>query len=104
MICETAMYSVCGETNYIQKGLNWRHLIVHLTSLIKLAKTSYFVPFDYIVVGIQVEKNWGNPHEKYRAGPEGGVIKECDKGCVIKGCDKVHVHLFISGMQKFCIS
>ena len=28
--------------------------------------------------------------------------KEGDEG-VMKGCDKGHVHAFISGMQKFCI-
>ena len=53
---------------------------------IKYAKTSYFVPLDQIgVVGIQVEKPRGNPHEKYRGVPNGGVIKGCDKGGVIKG-------------------
>ena len=44
--------------------------------LIKYAKTSYFVPVDYIgSVGIQVEKPRGNPHEKYKGVPKGGVIK-----------------------------
>ena len=43
---------------------------------------------------ISVEKPRGNPYEKYRGVPKGGVIKGCDKG---------HVHLFISGMQKSCI-
>ena len=52
----------------------------------KYAKTSYVVPVDYIgAVGIQVEKPRGNPHEKYRGVPKGGVIKGYDKGCVIKG-------------------
>ena len=53
--CETAMYSVCEETNYIKVKndvtwlFTWRHFI------------------DYTgVVGIQVEKPRGNPHEKYR--------------------------------------
>ena len=47
---------------------------------------SYFVPLGYIaVVGIQVEKPRGNPYEKYRGVPKGGVIKGCDKGGVIKG-------------------
>ena len=51
----------------------------------------YFVPVGFIgVVGIQVENPRGNPHEKYR-----GVSKG--------GCDKEQVHLFISGIQKFCI-
>ena len=37
---------------------------------------SYFVPLDYIaVVDIQVEKSQGNPHEKYRGVPKGGVIQ-----------------------------
>ena len=44
--------------------------------LIKYAKMFYFVPLVYIdVVGIQVEKTRGNPHEKYRGVPKGGVIK-----------------------------
>ena len=47
---------------------------------------SNFVPLGYIaVVGIQVEKPRGYPHEKYRGVPKGGVIKGCDKGVVIKG-------------------
>ena len=60
--------------------------VILLFVLIKYTKMSYFVPVDYIgVVGIQVEKPRGNPHEKYRGVPKGGVIKGCDKGCVIKG-------------------
>ena len=60
--------------------------VILLFVLIKYAKTSYFVPFDYIgVVCIQVEKPRGNPHEKNRGFPKGGMIKGCDKGCVIKG-------------------
>ena len=52
----------------------------------KFAKISYFVPLVYIaVVGIQVEKPRGNPHEKYRGVPKGGVIEGCDKGSVIQG-------------------
>ena len=52
----------------------------------KYAKMYYFVPLVYIdFVGIQVEKPQGNPHEKYRDVPKGGVIKGCDKGGVIKG-------------------
>ena len=50
-----------------------------------------------------MEKPRGNPHEKYRGVSKGGLIKGCDKRGVIKGCDKEQVHLFISGMQKFCI-
>ena len=47
---------------------------------------SYFVHLGYIaVVGIQVEKPRGNPYEKYRGVPKGGVIKGCDKRGVIKG-------------------
>ena len=47
---------------------------------------SYFVHLGYIaVVGIQVEKHRGNPYEKYRGVPKGGVIKGCDKRGVIKG-------------------
>ena len=66
--------------------------VILLFVLMKYAKMSYFVPHGYIaVVGIQVEKPRGNPHEKYRGVPKGGVIKGCDKG---------HVHLFISGMQE----
>ena len=43
-----------------------------LLVLIKYAKMSYFVPLVYIaVVGIQVEKPRGNPHEKYRGVPKG---------------------------------
>ena len=54
--------------------------------LIKYAKTSYFVGLDEIgIVGIQVEKHRGKTHEKYRGVPKGRVIKECDKGGVIKG-------------------
>ena len=37
------------------------------------------------VVGIQVEKSRGNPYEKYRGVPKGGVMKGCDKKDVIKG-------------------
>ena len=41
----------------------------------KYAKTYYFVPIDYIgVVGIKAKKSRGNPHEKYRGIPKGGVI------------------------------
>ena len=58
--------------------------VILLFVLIKYAKTSCFVPLDYIsVVGIQVEKPRGNPHEKHRGVPKGGVIKGCDKGGVI---------------------
>ena len=42
--------------------------VILLFALIKYAKTSYFVPLDYIgVVGIKAEKTRGtcNPHEKY---------------------------------------
>ena len=60
--------------------------VILLFVLIKYAKMFYFVPLGYIaVVGIQVEKPRGNPHEKYRGVPKGGVIKGCDKGVVIKG-------------------
>ena len=59
--------------------------VILLFVLMKYAKMSYFVPLGYIaVVGIQVEKPWGNPHEKYRGVPKGGVIKGYDKGVVIK--------------------
>ena len=58
--------------------------VILLFVLIKYAKMFYFVPLVYIdVVGIQVEKPRGNPHEKYSGVPKGGVIKECDKGGVI---------------------
>ena len=54
--------------------------VILLFVLIKYAKTSYFVPVDYIgVVGIQAEKPRSNPHEKYRGVPNGVVIKGCDK-------------------------
>ena len=54
--------------------------VVLLFVLIKYTKTSYFVPFDYIVVvGIQEKKPRSNPHEKYRGVPNGVVIKGCDK-------------------------
>ena len=47
---------------------------------------SYFVPLDFIaVLGIQVIKPRGNPHEKYKGVPVGDVIKGCDKGGVIQG-------------------
>ena len=60
--------------------------VILLLVLIKYAKMSYFVPLGYIaVVGIQVEKPRGNPYEKYRGVPKGGVIKGCDKGGVIQG-------------------
>ena len=40
--------------------------VILLFVLIQYAKMSYFVPLDYIaVVGIQVEKPRGDPHEKY---------------------------------------
>ena len=51
--------------------------VILLFFFVKYAKTSYFVPVDYIgVVGIQVKKKEktkprGNPHEKYRGGPKG---------------------------------
>lgn len=32
-----------------------------------------------------------------------GVIKECDKGCMIQGCDQGHFLVFISEMQIFYI-
>ena len=35
-----------------------------------------------------MEKPRGNPHEKSRGVPKGGVIKGCNKGCVKKECDK----------------
>ena len=61
-------------------------ILLFVLSIIKYTKTSYFVPIDYIVVvGIQDEKPRGNPHEKYRGVPKGGVIKGCDKGGVIQG-------------------
>ena len=61
--------------------------------LIKYSKTCYFVPVNYIgVVGIQLEKPWGNSHEKYTGVPKGGVIKDV----LYKVGDKDHVHLFIS--------
>ena len=41
--------------------------------------------FYIAVVGIQVEKPRGNPHDKYRGVPKGCVIKGCDKGVVIQG-------------------
>ena len=45
-----------------------------------------FSPLGYIsVVVIQVEKPRGNPHEKFRGVPKGGVIKGCEKGGVRKG-------------------
>ena len=63
--------------------------IILLFVLIKYAKMFYFVPLGYIaVIGIQVEKPRGNPHEKYRGVPKGCVIKGCDKGGVIKGTCK----------------
>ena len=108
---EIAIYSVCGEINYIIH-VYWLYLtsldcsrdVILLFVLIRYAKMSHFVYLGYIAfVGIQVEKPRGNPHEKYRGVPKGGVIKGCDKGGVIKGCDKGHVHVFISGMQKSCI-
>ena len=59
--------------------------VILLFVLIKYAKMSYFVPLYYIaVVGIQVGKPRGNPYDKYRGVPKGGVIKRCDKGGVIK--------------------
>ena len=67
--------------------------LILLFVLIKYAKTSYFVPVDYIgFVGILVEKPWGNPHEKYTGVPKAGVIKDV----LYKVGDKDHVHLFIS--------
>ena len=46
--------------------------VILLFVLMKYAKISYFVPLGYIaVVGIQVEKPRGNPHEKYRGVPKG---------------------------------
>ena len=43
----------------------------------KIRQNVLFVPVDYIgVVSIQVEKSRGNPHEKYRGVPKGGVIKD----------------------------
>ena len=60
--------------------------VILLFVLRKYAKMSYFVPLGYIAfVGIQVEKPGGNPYEKYRGVPKGGVIKGCDKRGVIKG-------------------
>ena len=60
--------------------------VILLFVLRKYAKMSYFVPLYYIaVVGIQVEKPRGNPHDKNRGVPKGGVIKGCDKGLVIMG-------------------
>ena len=52
--------------------------------LIKYAKMSYFILL-HCCRSIQVEKPRGNPNEKYRGVPKGGVIKGCDKGGVIKG-------------------
>ena len=55
--------------------------IILLFVLIKYAKMFYFVPLGYIaVIGIQVEKPRGNPHEKYRGVPKGCVIKGVIKG------------------------
>ena len=59
--------------------------VILLFVLMKYAKMSFF-PLGYItVVGIQVEKPRGNPHDNYRGVPKGCVIKGCDKGGVIKG-------------------
>ena len=55
--------------------------VILLFVLMKYAKMS----FNIAVVGIQVEKPRGNPHDKNRGVPKGGVIKGCDKGLVIKG-------------------
>ena len=60
--------------------------VILLFVLMKYAKMSYFVPLGYIaVVGIQVEKPRGNPHEKYRGVPKGGVIKGTCM-CSYQGC------------------
>ena len=49
--------------------------VILLFFLMKKTKMFYFVPLGYIGdVGIQVEKPRGNPHEKYRGVPKGGVI------------------------------
>ena len=56
--------------------------VILLFVFMKFAKMSYSVPLGYIaVVGIQVEKTRGNPLEKYRGVPKGGVIR----GGVIQG-------------------
>ena len=60
--------------------------VILLFVLKTYAKMCYFVSLGNIaVVGIQVEKPRGNPHEKYRGVPKWGVTKGCDKGVVIKG-------------------
>ena len=51
--------------------------VILLFVLIKYAKIPLIV--------IQVEKPRGNPYEKYRGVPKGGVMKGCDKKGVIKG-------------------
>ena len=52
----------------------------------KYAKTSYFVPVDYIgVVGTQVENLEVIRMKNNRVVPKEGVIKGYNKGCVIKG-------------------
>ena len=58
-------------------SLDCSSYVILLFFLIKYAKMFYFVPLD---VGIKVEKPRGNPHEKNRGVPKGGVIKGCDKG------------------------
>ena len=51
----------------------WRHFIICFN---KICQNVLFCPLDYIAVAsIQVEKPRGNPHEKYRGVPKGGVIK-----------------------------
>ena len=83
---ETAMYSVCGETNYkivyinvkndVTWLFNWRHFIICFNKIRK-------IPLSL------VEKPQGSPHEKYKGVPKGGGWY-----------DKGQVHVFISGCKK----
>ena len=85
-------YSVYAETKFeikVKKDVTWLFTWNHFITciyLIRYTKTSYFVLLDYTgVVGIQAEKPRGNPHEKYRGVPKGGVLKEVWYRSVIKG-------------------
>ena len=62
------MYSVCGEAMKMT-SLDCSPDVILLFVLMNYP---YFVPLDYTDVVGNIE---GNPHEKFRGVPKGGVIK-----------------------------
>ena len=87
---ETAMYSVCGETNYIMTYINdiydvtwlftWRHFIICFNTI---CQNVLLCP-PWLHCCHRHSSGKTSRQVKYRGLPKGGVIKGCDGGGVIK--------------------